>query len=229
VASSIVSLLSDLSPSSCSGETSKKLLKDIFAVAGLLLRPSDGSPVFDPLLNYLQSFIHKFGEGVEKSALAAWRGSAVPEMEREIGTMLKELLLATLTAARNSLGDVWTSASEQNQGESAFESESSPTKRRPATPNDTLTGVFALLKNCLESCPVFIFHLPAASELDKDDEMLLRRALHSAVASINDVDPSIARSAMSLLKTAVSFSIVVKPISHSFRFLVLTLLFTLIG
>jgi hypothetical protein len=159
----------------------------------------------EPLFAFLEDIVVSFGDIVEPSAIATIQGSSIGERERLVGRVLEELLLDTVAAAKCTLGGVWSSSSEQREGQPAFETKFNPLPPKiGTTSNASLAGMLSLLERCLDFCPVFLFQLPSGPGLDRDDDRMLRRALDSAVLSLSDSDPSIVKSGMTFLKSAVS-------------------------
>lgn len=145
-----------------------------------------------------------YGEGIESGALAALSGSTLSDQVREVGRLLEELLLNTVAAVQESLGDVWTSPREQGQGQAAFESKPpAPAPKAPPKSNELLGGLLSLLAKCLNICPLFLLHVPAAPGVNRDSDLLLRRAVDSAVSCLDDVDPETTRCAIHFLHEMV--------------------------
>jgi len=207
VAASMTELLSDLLPPVCHDAESVKLLRELCGlVTAVLKRASDSRAHFEVAFVFVGDFVATYGEDVEKGALAALSGSSLPDHVREIGRLLENLILETIASVQENLGNVWTNPSEQGNGEEAFERKPSPVKKPQMKSNESLAGILSFLTKALEVCPVFLLHLPAAPGKDHEDDMLLRRAVDSAVASLNDSDPELARHSISFLKAMVCIS-----------------------
>jgi hypothetical protein len=118
-------------------------------------------------------------------------------------------MLGTIAATQASLGSVWTSPKEQEEGQSAFESKPFPAPKPGSISDESLGGMLSLTRKGLEQCPAFFLQLPAGRGIDRGDDTLLRRAVTSAVASLNDTDPDIVLNAIMLLNAMVSALILV--------------------
>jgi hypothetical protein len=182
------------------------LLKNLCNVASSMLHVQTTNPVhFGSVFEFLEDFVHTHGDKIERSTLESVQGAAVNSHDKEAAGLLESLLLGTIAATRASLGSVWTSPKEQGQGQSAFESKPPPAPKPGSVPNESLAGMFSLLQKLLGICPVFTLNLPAGPGLDSEEDRLLRRAIDSAAASLDDTDTDIIVNAIVFLTTAVSF------------------------
>lgn len=164
---------------------------------------SKGRAHFEVVFCFISKFVVVHGEVVEKTALATLSGSPVQEFEKEIGRFIQDMILGTVAAVQESSGNIWTSHGEQRNGQDAFESKQSPATKTQIKSNELLAGILCFLNEALVYCPVFLLHLPCALGGDLTDDMLLRRAIKSAVAGLYDSDLEITRSAITFLKTLV--------------------------
>ena len=204
VASSLTELLSDLLPPACHDLTSVRLLDKLCSVATAFLQKTSSSRAhFEVAFEFVGNYVNAYGGDVEKGTLSTLGGSSVQDFTKELGRLLEQLILGTVAAVQENLGNVWDSPSEQGQGEDAFESKPSPVRKPQMKSNESLAGILSFLTKGLEVCPVFLLHLPAAPGKDPEDDMLLRRAVDSAVASLNDSDPEIARNSIAFLEALV--------------------------
>lgn len=200
----MTALLSELLPSSCEDATSAKLLQELCSIASSILqKTSSGRAHFEVVFQFVDSFVKAFGEDVENVALATLGGSATHEHGKEVSRMLEELMLRTISSVQESLGNVWTSPSEQGNGQDAFESKPLPSRKPEMKSNESLAAILSVLKTGLDSCPVFLLHLASPPGNDRDD-LLLGRAIDSATASLIDNDPEVTKSAIAFLTALVS-------------------------
>ena len=182
------------------------MLKDLTSTASSILKTANGGLVYyDAIFAFLEEFIRIYGEGVENAALATLSGSSPSADELEVGKMVEELMLELLGAVRDSLGSKWNEPKEQGQGQEAFESKPHFAPKADQMSQDSLARVFSLVATCMVTCPVFLFYLPAEAGLDRDDDKLLRRAIDTAVTSLNDNDQEITLKAIKFLMATVSF------------------------
>jgi hypothetical protein len=189
---------------------SMALLKDLCAVSASMLRMQHGRPVhFESIFEFLKDFVHTHGHKIEKWALESTERISVNLNDKEAAHLLEDLMLGTIAATQASLGSVWTSRKEQEEGQSAFESNPSPAPKPGSISDESLGGMLSLTRICLEQCPVFFLQLPAGRGIDRGDDILLRRAVTSAVASLNDTDPDIVLNAIMLLNAMVSALVLV--------------------
>ena len=184
---------------------SMALLKDICAVSSSMLRTQHDRPVhFESILEFLEDFVHTYGHKIERWASESDESMSVNFNDKEAARLLEDLMLGTIAATEASLGSVWTSPKEQEEGQSALESKPSPAPKPGSISDESLGGMLSLTRKGLEQCPVFFLQLPAGRGVDRGDDILLRRAITSAVASLNDTDPDIVLYAIMLLNAMVS-------------------------
>lgn len=207
VAIGLSTILSDLLPPTCDDEMSLKLLRELCTVATSILRKTSRSKAhFEVVFGFICKFLLVHGETVEIFSVAARSGHAIQGSGREIGTLLEELVLRTVASVQELLGDVWTSRGEQRNGQDAFESNPSPPRTAQKKSNESLAGMLSFLKQALVSCPTFLLHLHCVKEHEGGD-LLFRRAVDSAVASLNDNNPEITGSAIGFLNALVCFGV----------------------
>jgi hypothetical protein len=184
---------------------SMALLKDLCAVSASMLKTQHGRPVhFESIFEFLEDFVHTHGYKIEKWASESTESMSVNLNDKEAARLLENLMLGTITATQASLGSVWTIPKEQEEGQSAFERKPSPAPKPGSISDESLGGMLSLTRKGLEQCPVFFLQLPAGRGIDRGDDILLRRAVTSAVASLNDTDPDIVLNAIMLLTAMVS-------------------------
>jgi hypothetical protein len=175
-------------------------------MAATSIASSENELNFQPVIDFLQSFAKIHGDVIDKDARSKLQGrSSAPSYSagREIGKCLENLLLTTIVVIHNLLGTTWTSAQRQGQGQPPFESKAEPVEDRRQTSNRALSAVFSLLRTCAERCPVFLLHLPAAPGLDRHEDLLVRRAVESAVACLLETDVATSKGAMAFLESTV--------------------------
>jgi hypothetical protein len=161
---------------------------------------------FQPVLDFLQMFVKIYGDVIDKDARATIEGRSTPsnaERGREVGKCLETLLLTTVVAINNLLGTTWTNSQRQGQGQPPFESKAEPVDDTRQTSNGALSAMFSLLRTCAERCPVFLLHLPAAPGLDRNEDLLLRRAVESAVTSLLEPEVATSKGAVEFLEATV--------------------------
>jgi hypothetical protein len=184
---------------------SLSLLKDLCAVSSSMLKTQNGSAVhFESIFEFLEDFVHTHGHKIDKLALESNESMSINLNDKEAARLLEDLMLGTLAATRASLGSAWTSPKEQGEGQSAFESKPPPAPKPGSISNESLAGMLSLTQKGLEQCPAFFLQLPAGRGIDRADDKLLRRAVDSAVASLNGTDPDIVLNAITLLTAVVS-------------------------
>jgi len=188
----------------CHDAASVKLIGELCSIATAVLeKASDSRAHFEVAFVFVGNFVTAYGADVETGALATLAGTSVQDHIKELGRLLESLILGTVAAVQENLGNVWTSPSEQGNGEEAFERKPSPVKRPHMKSNESLAGILLFLTKALGVCPVFLLHLPAGPGKDREDDKLLRRAVDSAVVSLNDDDPEIVRNSIAFLEALV--------------------------
>jgi len=188
-------------------ENRENFLNDLIALMHKMITPKRGSPQLHLMFVAMVDIVHTYGEQIEQIIVSKGHTKSMSDGKKDFGTILEELILAAVAAGRETLGSEWTSPKEQGQGQPAFESKPSPVRRSESMSNESLVGVFELLSICIDSCPNFLLLLPAGPGVDREEDMLIRRGLDSAVASLTDFDPAISRNAMIFLKKAVSITL----------------------
>jgi hypothetical protein len=197
-------MLSQWLPSPPLDSTSKVLVASLLSLARSTAKTVHGTGHFQHLFKFLQRFVHTYGEGIEKAAVATLRNELPVEDDREFGRMLQEVIVHIIDAARPSLGAAWSRPREQRHGQQPFETKAS-LPRVETVPDDSLSGVFSFTTECLVTCPVFLLHLQALlSHDERQEDLFVRRVAESAISALNDQDPDVARCAMKVLKTIVS-------------------------
>ena len=162
-----------------------------------------------PVLDFLQTFVRVYGDAIDIDVRASLEGRAAPssaERGMEVGKCLETLLLATIAAVDNMLGTTWTSSQRQKRGQPPFESKAEQVEDTRLTSNFALPGVFSLLRTCAEYCPVFLLHLPASAGLDRREDLLLRRAVESAVTALVESDEATSKSAMEFIEAIIALT-----------------------
>jgi hypothetical protein len=192
-------------PSTTVGAPGVKLLKELSTISFSFLRlTGEHRARPDIVFGFLDSIAEVHGEAVEKASVGALNGLAVDETTLEIFRIFEAVILNTVSSVEGSLGNHWGSQSEQGvAGQVAFESKASPPRKIPDKSNESLSGMLMFLTKALKVCPVFMLHLPLAQGAEREDEQLLRQAVDSSVASLNDSDPEVTRSAIVFLKVLV--------------------------
>jgi hypothetical protein len=209
ISTAVSILLSALMPPNYDIKGSLTLLKDLCAVSSSMLRTQHDRPVHsEAIFEFLEDFVHTHGHKIEK-ALESTGSMSNNLNDKEAARLLEDLVLGTIAATQASLGSVWASPKEQGGGQSAFESKPSPAPKPGSISDESLGGMLSLTQKGLEQCPVFFLQLPAGLGIDRGDDTLLRRAVTSAVASLNDTDPDIVLNAILLLTAMVSALILV--------------------
>jgi hypothetical protein len=205
ISTAISTLLSALMPPDYDINGSMTLLKDLCVVSSSILRTQHGRPVhFESIFEFLKDFVHTHGRKIEKWALEGTENMSVNLNDKEAAHQLGDLMLGTIAATQASLGSVWVSPKEQGEGQSASESKPSPAPKPGSISDESLGGMLSLTRKGLEQCPVFFLQLPAGRGIDRGDDILVRRAITSAVASLNDTDPDIVLNSILLLTAMVS-------------------------
>lgn len=200
--------LTECLPPECTDDTTQRLLNELCKIAISIIQSSHTTekPLgIEPVFALLQSLVMVYGDVIDEDALATIEGR-VPPSGREIGRSLENLLLITVSAISTMLGTTWTSTQHQGQGQPAFESKAAPADSRKQISSRALLAMFSLLRVCTEKCPVFLLHLPAAAGLDRNEDLLLRPAVESAVASLLETDVDTCRGAMEFLEATLILS-----------------------
>jgi len=157
----------------------------------------------ESLFKFLSDFARTYGGRIEREVVSNDHETGSSDEAFNLGRIFEELLQTLVASISTQLGDTWTITKEQGNGQPAFESKSVPSRKsKENVSNDSLAGMFSFVTICMDACPLFLFHLPARPRLEPKDDMLLRRAVESAVVSLNDCNPFVAGHAMKLL-TAV--------------------------
>jgi hypothetical protein len=196
-------------PPECIDDLSVSFVKELCLVATSIIQSDCNGEKqlnFQPVLDFLKTFVKIHGDVIDKNAKSTLEGGSTPsnaERGREVGKCLETLLLTTVVGINNLLGSTWTSAQRQGNGQPAFESKAEPVDDKRQVSNEALSAMFSLLKTCAERCPVFLLHLPAAPGLDRDEDLLLRRAVESAVTSLLEPEVATSKGAMEFLLATV--------------------------
>lgn len=211
VARGLSVFLSDLLPSSFEPPDSLPLLNDLCQLVTILLRSSmQGSTAsVDIAFNFMGNLFRLYGKSLEMNSNHG-KDQYPASNGIEIDGLLRSLILKVIGTVQESLGNAWVKPSEQDNGQVAFESKPEPTQKIVFKSSESLGGVLDVLAQGLVFCPKFLILLPSSgSGLCGDantssDDMLLRRAVDAAAASLeeySDVDGL--RSAILFLKTLV--------------------------
>jgi hypothetical protein len=127
----------------------------------------------------------------------------------EVDPLLRSLIVNVIEAVQESLGQVWTKQSEQDNGQVAFESKPMPTPKVSLKSSESLGGVLDALTQGLICCPKFLICIPSPGsgithDTNTSDDVLLRRAVDAAAASLEEYsnDDGL-HSAILFLKTLV--------------------------
>jgi hypothetical protein len=214
VARGLSAFLSDLLPSSLDSPDSLPLLNDLCQLVSILLRrPMQGSnTTVDIAFNFMRNVFRQFGKTLamgfdhRSDQYAASNGI-------EVDRLLRNLILNVVETVQESLGPVWAKPSEQDNGQVAFESKPMPTQKVTLKSSEWLGGMLDVLTQGLVFCPKFLIHLPTPGsglrDTNTSDDVLLRRAVDAAAASLEDYsDVDGLRSAILFLKTLVRKSAV---------------------
>ena len=205
VSNALCTLLVDLLPPSTRDEYSLGLLRDLGAVASSMTASGIASrELFESLCRFLSEFITAHGESIDKGTTSMLQTSTGFAAEREVFRIAEGLFLSTIEYARPALGEEWTKPAEQREGQPPFESRNASTRKLSDSTKDCLAALLPLLQTCLDLSPVFLAYLPARPGVDREQDMLLRRAVDSTVGSLNEADSDLTMSAISLLETMVS-------------------------
>lgn len=229
VANAVGQFLCDSLPLACHDDLSILLLQELCQMANSIIqsRESDeGEWIFGPLMDFLQYFSRKHGGIVDKVARSTLLNSSsdpegresgvenggdatVIERGREVGKCLETLLLSTVAGVQNLLGSSWTGGPRQGNGESAFESDSEQKVPKESSngvsmaPSSALGPLLSVLRTCADHCPIFLVHLPAAPNHDRNEDPMLLHAVEAAVASILVPDVATSKNAMEFLCSIV--------------------------
>ena len=200
----LCTLLVDLLPPSVRDDYSLGLLRDLGAIASSMIASGIASrELFESLCRFLGEFIVAHGEAIDKGTTSMLQSSPGFAAEREIFRLAEGLFLGAIEYARPALGEDWTRPAEQGQGQPPFESRNAAAPKLSESTKDCLAALLPLLQVCLDLSPVFLAYLPARPGVDREQDMLLRRAVDSTVGSLNEADSDLAVSAIRLLETMV--------------------------
>ncbi len=161
-----------------------------------------------PIFSFLEKIVEIHGGDLDRCTRLSLNsentGSAIEERACRVGDSLESVLLTTVEAVHTLLGSIWTNAQRQGNGQPAYESKSLPVDHASLNvSNAALACTLSLLKGCMIHCPVFLLHLPAAKDQDRNEDLLFRRAVESAVASILDLDGGTSTTCMEFLETSI--------------------------
>lgn len=209
VSGALCALLVNLLPPSVRDDYSLGLLRDLGAVASSMIASgTTNSVLFESLCTFLDEFIVAHGEAIDTGTTSVLRATSGFAGEREIFRLAEGLFLSAIEYALPALGEDWTRPAEQREGQAAVESQDAGSlpKRSEAT-TECLSTLLPLLQTCLDLAPVFLAYLPARPGVDREQDMLLRRAIDSTVGSLNDTDSELVIRSISLLETMVRASV----------------------
>jgi hypothetical protein len=202
-------LLSDLLPPDCDDENNLNLFKELCTIVSSIKNiASTNRAHFEVIFEFIGNCIDLYGCTIDKGLIASRAGVQLLSSDYQVRRLLDELLVENISAIKESLGSVWTMSREQKNGQDAFESKPSPRRPSPPTTNECLAAVFSVLRKCLDQCPLFALHLPAAPGVDRDNDMLLRRAVEAAVDSLSVSDPEISHNSILFLISLVSKKVI---------------------
>ena len=197
-------MLSDLLPPYCNNDDTLSLLNELFVLALSTKTTINTSKLhFETIFEFLKECVAMYGDVIERAVTLSLSGGEVRQIDWEIRRILEKSFLDTVTAVQESLGSVWTLPREQRNGQDAFETKPSPKHRISEKSNESLASILTLCKCCLQKCPLFLLRLPAMSGVNRDNDMLLRRALDSAIDSVNDTDPEVISCSIAFLTALV--------------------------
>lgn len=205
MARALCTLLIDLLPPSVRDDYGLGLLRDLGGIASSMIASGIASrELFECFCGFLHEFIMAHGEAIDRGAASMLQASSGFAAEREIFRLAEGLFLRAIEYARPALGEDWTRPVEQGQGQPPFESRNASAPRLPEASKDCLAALLPLLRACVDLAPIFFSYLPARPGVDRDQDMLLRRAVDSTVGSLNESDSNLVRSAIVFLETMVS-------------------------
>jgi hypothetical protein len=169
---------------------------------------------FAPIIAFLRTMAEIHGKDIDQYALLSLKGETrgndeVEDRARRIGQALESVLLMTTEGVQSLLGSTWTNAQQQGNGQPAFESKSQLGDQGSLflqVSRAALAPMLSLLKTCAEHCPIFLLHLPAAKDQDRNEDLLVRRAVESAVSSILDPDVDTSTSCMDYLESTLEMT-----------------------
>lgn len=164
VADALGYFLKQCLPPECNDDLSLAFLKELCLIATTVITSdhaanSDVAMNFQPVLEFLQTFVKIHGDVIEKNARSVVQSmmqnsnnssnnmnnsggnrtiassSSNAGREREIGSTLETLLLTSITSIDHWLGSTWSAAQQsQGQGQAAFESKRADSSTQPQQP-----------------------------------------------------------------------------------------------
>lgn len=169
---------------------------------------------FAPVMAFLQTMVEIHGADIDQAARLSLngepKGGEAKERARRIGQALESLLLMTAEGVQTLLGPTWTSGQRQGNGQQAFESKSQIQDHGPPrqVSRTALAPMLSVLQTFAQQCPIFLLHLPVAKDQDRNEDVLVRLAIESAVASILDPDVDTSTSCMDYLESCLEIATV---------------------
>lgn len=197
VAHALSEFVTELLPASSTVSQCRSLLEYLFNIVRSMQTPHIGNPRFEPLFSFLRRFVHSYGEGIDKTTCATLKGFVVAPLDLELCQAFETLLLSTLSKARTVFGDTWFQPSKARQPKDTGE-----TPAALQDYNEALASFFAVLQECIETCPNFLLSLQIVST-KQNSYSLLHQSIEVAAASLYDSDPDVGRHAMRLLTAVV--------------------------
>jgi hypothetical protein len=163
---------------------------------------SSNATNFEPVLKFLEAFVTRHGDLLDQSTRSALQGQS-SGIEQEIGSCVESLVLSTVDSISHLLGSTWTSQ-RQGNGQPAFETKETPeSPSRKKQSNRALSSMFCFLQVCAERCPIFLLRLPPGPAQDRNEDLLLRRAVEASMPSILESDVDTSSGAIQLLEATV--------------------------
>jgi hypothetical protein len=175
---------------------------------------------FGPVVEFIRTMTEIHGKDIDRYALLSLkgettRGDEAEERARRMGQALESVLLTTTEGVQSLLGPTWTNAQRQGNGQPAFESKSQLADQGSShqVSRAALAPMLSLLQTCAEHCPIFLLHLPAAKGQDRNEDLLVRRAVESAISSILDPDVDTSTACMAYLESNLQMATVAQSSS----------------
>jgi len=200
-------------PTNLDNDAAFPLLQELFQLATLLVErrkaTKDEEWNFGPALAFAGTAATIHGKSIDDYARLILRGrdnngktdESNDERAHQLGTSLESLILASIEGVQELLGIKWNNPQRQGNGQPAFESKSEPVDHGSShVSNTALAPMLQVLQTCAEHCPIFLVHLPTSRDQDRNEDLLILRAIESAVSSILEPDVATATSGMSFLE-----------------------------
>lgn len=211
ISEALAFLLVECIPADCVDDSGLNLFKELGGIANTILSQDCNSVnCFQPIFAFVKATLEAFGESINKSwqeRLEGLTSSSERDYFDDVGKCLEELILRTIAAVRSFLGSTWSRPNEQNQGQPAFESRTSPVPEERASSSsssEALHAIFSMLTACATHCPVFLVNLPITLTSDREDGTLFNQAVESAVPCLGDADIETSSNAIHYVLALVS-------------------------